>query len=369
MAAALVALAACSPGRPDASDGAAPWPAGFVAYAAEPAFLAAGRVRAAASLAVDPATGEVLVRLALDRGQSSGDFARGRSPVALDGALASLATAEGTEAPLASLDGDEAGTAAGPGGAFTLRFLPVTDPGTYARYGLAGAPSTAYRLDSLFIRDAEGRRLFEGSFEFFPTEGAMAALHEQATRLASLASFAYSGGAGDFAARQAEYMEGAGLLPEAHGHGAGEGAGADATAAPPAGRFVLVSGDEFWLDRWLVKFSPYRIGEDLFARVRVVSKTTARLSLDWSRVVAEAGGGTATPAGVLHEAAGRVGRAVDPVPAPSELGQNGRVELTLVWPGLGAAAAGGFGLRLDGVATAEGMPLFGFPLEYAIGPR
>ncbi|MBN1243881.1 MAG: hypothetical protein JXA15_14360 [Spirochaetales bacterium] len=364
-AAALVALAACSPGRPDTADGAAPWPAGFVAYAAEPTILAAGRVRAAASLAVDLATGEVLVRLALERG---------RSPVALDGALASLATDEGTEAPLASLDGDEAGTAPGPGEAFTLRFLPVTDPAAYARYGLAGAPSVAYRLDSLFIRDAEGRRLFEGGFEFFPTEGARAALQRESTRLSSLAPFAHSGGAGDFAARQAAYMEDVGLFPEAHGHGEGEGAGADAAAAPPAaappaGRFVLVSGDEFWLDRWLVKVSPYRIGEDLFARVRVVSKTPVRLSLDWSRVVAEAGGAAVAPSGVLREAAGRVGNAVDPVPPPSELGQNGRAELTLVWPGLGAAVSGGFGLRLDGVATTEGVPLFGSRLDYAIEAR
>ncbi len=356
-AAALAVLAACAPARPDAADGAAPWPDGYVAYEAVPSRLVAGRVRAAASLAVDPATGEVLVRLALDRGQSS---------IAVDGALAALATAEGTEAALASPGGAEPGSAPGSGEAFTLRFLPVTDPALHARYALAGAPSAAYRLDSGFLRDAAGKRLFEGAFEFKPDEVARAAIREAADRLYSLASYEYSGNAATFASRQTVYMESEGLFPAAHGDGADA---SDLADAAPADRFVLVSGDEFWLDRWLVKVSPYRLGEDLFARVRVVSKTPERLSLDWSRVAVVAGGASAAPAGVLRETAGRLGSALSLLPAPFELGQNGRAELTLVWPGLGAAAAGGFGMRLDGVATTGGVPLFGLALEYAPEPR
>ncbi|MBP7095770.1 MAG: hypothetical protein KBC36_06740 [Spirochaetia bacterium] len=330
-----------------------PPPAFWTAYDPAAATARAGRggkALVAASLAADPATGEVRVALSVENGTRSG--------LSIDPALATLACAEGTGAPLALMEPADGTVPPGSGKTFILRFLPVTDPERFQRYGLPGPPSATYELPLDFALDAEGRPLGPGALRFVAPEGGM----EESSGMPDLASFECVTDGEIWGELQAGHFASSGLLAETQDH---EGEAGEAPEESPE-PFFLLTGDEFWLDRWLVKVSPYSSGDDLFARVRIVSKTPVLLSVDLSRALfIAADGKAAPPSGLLRERDGRVGVLIEDLGAPFELGQNDRFERTLVWPGAGAAAMEGFRLRLDGLETLAGVPLFAGTLEYA----
>ncbi len=284
----------------------------------------------------------------------------------VDPAALELLYGESFTAPAFSVTPEEYTLKAFSSRSYKLLFKPINNTYLFQRYQLTGDLLREYRLNLSFIHDAQGIPLFDTALTLAMDEQSYLSYKQKSGIEDQLVSYSLSGDAGQFSAQQREYLEQTGITEVENTHTEeeeGSQVPEGETPAPDTGLFVLVTGDELYLDQWLFKIAPYYTDGTLSIHVRIINRLPNQLKLYAPELKVWIGDQQFTPL----EDFSAVKQMLSPLnrdfgPETLIIGQNDRANFTLRYAVSEAPET--FNLHLDGVLTFQDVMVFANDLRY-----